>query len=312
MLTLREYDLRSADGRTLHYYSTEPGAYSTEPGAYDTASDAEAAPAPRLAVFWSHGTPNTGEPPAPLFAAAEALGVRLFGYDRPGYGPSTRAPGRSVADGAADLAAVADALGIGAFALFGHSGGGPHVLAAAALLPERVKAVVSMSSLAPYEAAASGLDYFAGMHPNGAAELRASAKGREALEKQFAAGEFDPEIFTPRDHAAFEGEWGWIGRIAGKAMKSGIGPAVDDDLAFVAPWGAPLDGIGSRVLIAHGDEDRMVPVAHAHWLAARLPTAELRIAPGDGHVSVLASTAVAALEWLVDAAGDGAPTAADA
>jgi pimeloyl-ACP methyl ester carboxylesterase len=200
------------------------------------------------------------------------------------------------------MAAVADALGIGAFALFGHSGGGPHVLAAAALLPERVKAVVSMSSLAPYTATESGLDYFAGMHPNGAAEVGAAVKGREALEQQLEAGEFDPEIFTPRDHAAFEGEWGWIGRIAGKAMQSGIGPAVDDDLAFVAPWGAEFADIRSRVLIVHGDEDRMVPVAHAHWLAARLPTAELRIAPGDGHVSVLASAGVAALEWLVEAA----------
>lgn len=140
MLTVTERDLALADGRTLHYYDTR-------------ASDGTA---PALAVFYSRGTPNIGEPPAPLFAAAESLGIRFLGYDRPGYGGSTPQPGRTVASAAADSAAIADALGIERFALLGHSGGGPHVLACAALLADRISAVVCASGMAPY--GASGLD----------------------------------------------------------------------------------------------------------------------------------------------------------
>ena len=289
MLVLREDDLRLPDGRTLHYYDTAP------------AEGAAAAREPRLAVLWSHGSPNIGEPPAPLFAAAERLGVRLIGYDRPGSGPSTRGPGRSVGSAAADMAAVADALDIGTFALFGHSGGGPHVLACAALLPERIRAVVSMSGLAPYASAATGFDFFAGMSASGKAELGAAVKGREALEKELEAGEFDPEVFTPADHQAFEGEWGWIARIAGRALEGGLAGMVDDDMAGVSPWGAELDAVKARTLIVHGEEDRMVPAAHARWLAAHVPAAELRVTPGDGHISVLRSSAIPALEWLVGA-----------
>lgn len=293
MLTLTEHDLRLADGRTLHYYDTHPG----------EAADAFAPGGPRLPVMWSHGTPNTGEPPSPLFAAAARLGIRLFGYDRPGYGPSTRVPGRDVGSGAEDAAAVADALGIGEFALLGHSGGGPHVLACAARLGGRISAVAAMSGVAPYPAStATGLDFFAGMAAAGAAELGAAVKGREALEQQLEQGEFDPEIFTPKDHEAFEGEWAWIGRIAGKALEGGIDGMVDDDLAYVKAWGAELSEIKAPILLVHGEEDRIVPVAHGRWLAERMPAAELRIAAGDGHVSVLASSAVAALEWLANAA----------
>jgi pimeloyl-ACP methyl ester carboxylesterase len=254
-------------------------------------------------VLWSHGTPNIGEPPAPLFAAAAELGIRLFGYDRPGYGPSTRVPDRRIGGAAEDAAAVADALGIDTFALMGHSGGGPHVLACAALMPERVTAVVAMSGLAPYPARESGLDFFAGMTPGGAAELRAAAEGRQALERRLARDEYDPEMFTPKDHETLEGEWSWIARIAGKALDGGIEGMVDDDLAYVKPWGFEPGEVKLRTLIVHGDQDRVVPVAHARWLAARLPAAELRIAPGDGHVSVLPTAARAALEWLVQAAG---------
>jgi len=118
---LKEADLELSDGRTLHFYDT---------GADDAGT--------RLAVFWHHGTPNTGEPPEPLFPAAERRGIRWVSYDRPGYGGSTPQPGRDVASAATDVSSVADALGITKFAVMGHSGGSTHALACAALLPERV------------------------------------------------------------------------------------------------------------------------------------------------------------------------------
>jgi pimeloyl-ACP methyl ester carboxylesterase len=311
MLTVTEHDLELADGRTLHYYDThdanatrgtnetpEPGD-TREPGA-----DTEGARrVPPVAVFWSHGTPNTGEPPGPLLSAAAELGIRLFSCDRPGYGSSTRLPGRRVGDAAVDAAAVADVLGIGEFSLLGHSGGGPHVLACAARLPGRVRAAVSVSGIAPYAAAADGLDYFARMIPAGAAELQAAVAGREQLEALLARGEYDPEMFTPKDHEVLEGEWAWILSVVDKALAGGTGGMVDDDLAYVAPWDADLGRIEAKTLLLHGDQDRVVPVTHAYWLAAHVPGTDLRIVPGDGHVSVLASVGRQALEWLARDAG---------
>jgi pimeloyl-ACP methyl ester carboxylesterase len=127
-----ETDLALDDGRTLHVYDT---------GAGDGAAG--------LAVFWHHGTPNTGAPPEPLFAAAAERGIRWVSHDRPGYGGSTPHPGRDVASAAADVATVADALGIDRFAVMGHSSGSPHALACAAVLPGRPEPSSSGPSAGP-------------------------------------------------------------------------------------------------------------------------------------------------------------------
>jgi pimeloyl-ACP methyl ester carboxylesterase len=282
-----ETDLELADGRTLHVYDTGTGG-AGGPG--------------DLVVLWQHGTPNIGTPPEPLFAAAAARGIRWVSYDRPGYGGSAPRPGRDIASAAADSAAVADALGIGRFAVVGHSGGGPHALACAALLPDRVLAVVAASGLAPF--GAEGLDWFAGMGPSGVTELGAATRGRPALEEHLAVAEFDPEIFTPEDHAALAGEWAWLGAVAGKALEGDPGGMVDDDLAYVAPWGFDPARAAAPVLVLHGGADRMVPAAHGEWLSRRCPQAELWLRPGEGHISVLGS-ATAALDWLAERARRG-------
>ena len=206
-----EIDLALCDGRTLHVYDTGTGDGATG-----------------LAVFWQHGTPSTGAPPEPLFTAAAERGIRWVSHDRPGYGGSTPQPGRDVASAAADVASIADALGIDRFAVMGDSGGGPHALACAAILPGRVLATVCMSGPAPF--GAEGLDWFAGMTPTGAAEYRAAATGHAALEAYFASAEFDPEVFTPADHAAAFGGWSWLGTVAAQALATDQGGIVDDDL----------------------------------------------------------------------------------
>jgi pimeloyl-ACP methyl ester carboxylesterase len=272
-----EADLEMTDGRTLHMYDTCAGNTG------------------RLPVFYHHGTPNIGRPPEPLFPASDRLGIRWVSHDRPGYGGSTPQPGRDVASAAADVASMADALGIGQFAVLGHSGGGPHALACAALLPERVLAAVSVSGPAPFDAA--GLDWFAGLAAAGAAEARAAVEGRAALEQCLASAEYDPEMFTPSDHAALEGAWSWFDSVVGPAMDGGPDGMVDDLLASVASWGLDPGQITAPVLIVHGDQDRMVPSSHGQWLASRCRSAELWLRPGDGHISVL-SSAPAALDWL--------------
>ena len=273
-----ETDLKLGDARRLHVYDT---------GADDAAG--------RLAVFWHHGTPNVGAPPEPLFAAAQELGIRWVSYDRPGYGGSTPLPGRDVASAAADVSSVADALGIDRFALMGHSGGGPHALACGALLQERVLGVVVGAGLAPF--GAEGLDFFAGMAPSAAAGLRAAVGGRAALEDYLASAEFDPEMFTPEDHAALSGEWSWLLDVVGQAVEDGERGMVDDDLAYVGPWGFDPAWVMAPSLFFHGGRDRVVPSSHGEWLARRCPSAELRLRQDDGHVSVLGSSR-AAMVWL--------------
>jgi pimeloyl-ACP methyl ester carboxylesterase len=275
-----EAEVELSDGRTLHYYDTR-----------EDQSDA------RVAVFWHHGTPNVGSPPEPLFPAAAQNGLRWVSYDRPAYGGSTANPGRDVASAAADVSAIADALSISRFAVVGHSGGGAHALACGALLPERVLAVVSISATAPFDA--EGLDWYAGWSRSGGAEQRAARVGRAALEAYLPSAEFDPDTFTPGDQSALEGRWSWLAGVAGQAMEEGDDGMVEDLLAGAQGWGfAPAD-ITVPVLIVHGDMDRMVPSAHGEWLAAHCPAAELRLASGAGHITVLDS-APAALAWLRD------------
>ena len=107
------------------------------------------------------GTPNSRHLYGQNARDAAEQGLRLIGYDRPGYGGSSPQPGRTVADCAGDVRAICAELGIDRLVTWGISGGGPHVLACAALLPDLVAAVASLASPAPY--GAEGLDYFAGM-----------------------------------------------------------------------------------------------------------------------------------------------------
>jgi pimeloyl-ACP methyl ester carboxylesterase len=279
---VNELDLKLGDGRTLHVY--------------DTGADEGDG---RLPVFWHHGTPNIGSPPAPLFPAAERLGLRWVSYDRPGYGGSTPDPGRDLGSAADLVSSVADALGIDRFAVMGHSGGGSHALACGALLPDRVLGVVSIAGLAPFDA--GGLDWFAGMAASGVDSLRAAAMGRAEKQRYEASGaEYDPE-FTPADEAALAGGWSWLLEVVRPALAQGPGGLIDDDLAYVAPWGAEVEQITAPTLVLHGGRDRVVPSAHAEWLADRCPAAELRLSPDEGHISILGSSE-SALEWLRESA----------
>jgi pimeloyl-ACP methyl ester carboxylesterase len=269
-----ETDLTLGDGRTLR--------------AYDTGGAGRP-------VFWLHGTPNLGPPPEPLFPAADRLGVRWLGYDRPGYGGSTRRPGRDVASAAGDLAAVADALGLATFGVFGHSGGAPHALAAAALLPDRVRATVAASGLAPY--GSPGLDWFAGMAEAGVRSMTVALAGTAAREAYAEPPGLDIGFDAP-DLAALAGRWGWFGSVVGAALAGGPGGMVDDDVATVGRWGFDPTEVPGPLLILHGGADRMVPAIHGQWLAEHIPAAEFWGKPSDGHISVLDSSGEAALSWL--------------
>jgi pimeloyl-ACP methyl ester carboxylesterase len=278
-----ERNLRLDDGRTLHVY--------------DSAADA----ADAFTVVWHHGSPQTGAPLAPLLAAAERRGIRLLSYARPSYGGSSPHPGRDVASAASDVAQLADALEVTRFAVMGASGGGPHVLACAALLPGRVTGAVSVSGLAPFTEA---FDWFAGMISDGA--LRAARAGREERARYAETAEFDEESFTAADWAALSGAWASLGEDAGRAGATWPDGEIDDDVAFAAPWGFDVRQIDAPVLIVQGGEDRVVPPAHADWLMRNCRRPELWLRPRDGHVSVLNACPLA-MDWLLAQSASGQP-----
>jgi pimeloyl-ACP methyl ester carboxylesterase len=265
-------DLRLTDGRTLC--------------AYDAGGEGE------VALVWHHGSPQSGAPLPPLLEAAAPRGFRLVSYGRPSYGGSTPRPGRDVASAAGDVAQLADALGLERFAVMGASGGGPHALACAALLSDRITGVVCLASPAPFTGA---FDWFDGMIDPGG--LRAALEGREARVRHAETAEFDERSFTPEDYAALSGAWASLGEDAGHAGTAWPDGLIDDDLAFVNPWGFELEQVGAPVLVVQGGKDRVIPAAHADLLVRGCRRAELWLRPLDGHVSVLSAVPVA-MDWL--------------
>src|SRR5689334_14744601 len=132
-----------------------------------------------IALFDLHGTPG-GRIACwtdPTIYARH--GLRRLTLDRPGYGESTRLPGRTVTDIAADVAVVAHELGVDRFAVSGGSGGGPHALACAGLLGERVMRCLAAVSPAPFDAA--GLDWFDGMAVGNVEWFEAPRGGEESV-----------------------------------------------------------------------------------------------------------------------------------
>lgn len=256
----------------------------------DTGEPAPGAPV----VVWHRGSPHTGALFEPLLRLARGAGLRMLTIARPAYGRSTPVPGRTVAAAAADCLEASAQLGIERLAMVSDSGGGPHALAAAALAPDRVAAVATFASPAPFVDAPVWWDGMA--DPGG---LRAAMPGREARLRYAETAGWDPSIFTEADHAALAGDWAGLGEDAGASGTAGVVGLADDDLAFVRPWGVDLADVRAPVLLVQGAQDRVIPAAHADLIAAALPEATLRRRPGAGHVAVLEAVPEA-LAWVAE------------
>jgi pimeloyl-ACP methyl ester carboxylesterase len=232
-------------------------------------------------------------------ADAEKKGIRLIGYDRPGYGGSTAHPGYAVASGAQDVRVIAEALGHDRLGIWGMSGGGPYALGCAALLPDVAVAVAAVASLAPY--GIEGFDYFAGMGESNVegfklffsdpeASRRDLREGREeilaATPEQFA--EELESLLSPVDAEVLTGDLArWLTETNKVALSAGDQGWWDDGAAHLTSWGFNLRDIRVPVKIWHGREDRFVPVQHGQWLAASIPGAEADISDRDGHLTMI-------------------------
>jgi pimeloyl-ACP methyl ester carboxylesterase len=262
-------------------------------------------------LLYHHGTPGAVTPPPHVRSAAHARGLRLVTYSRPGYGSSTRRPGRRVADVEGDVTAVLDHLQASRCLVTGWSGGGPHALATAALLPDRVGAVLLMAGVAPWDA--PGLSWLAGMgednvHEFGAAQ-RGEAELRAFLEAQvpaLTAGTVQDvleemrSLVPPVDQAALTDEFAaFLLASMQEGLRTGVDGWVDDDLAFLEPWGIDLSAParhGIPVFVWQGTEDLMVPAAHGQWLAEHVAGATGHVEAGQGHMSIV----VGAIERMLD------------
>ena len=257
-----------------------------------------------------HGTPGSLARFRVIEEAVYGRGLRLVTYSRAGYGASTRKPGRSVADIAADLEAVLDHIGAQHCLILGWSGGGPHALASAALLPGRVLAATTLASVAPYDA--DGLDFLAGMGEGNIEEFGAAIAGEkeisaaldeEAVQLRDAATadvvESMSTLLPDVDRAALAGEAGdELTAQMAEGLRLGASGWIDDDLAFVKPWGFAVEEITVPVFLWQGDKDLMVPFEHGRWLADRIPRSVAHLLPGEGHISIVLNHIDAILDEL--------------
>jgi len=257
------------------------------------------------------GTPNSRRIYGPHQQDAADRGLRLICYDRPGYGDSSPQPGRTAADCAADVRAICAELGIDRLAMWGISGGGPHVLACAALLPDLVPAAASLASPAPF--GADGLDYFDGMGQDNADDTRlyladqaaAWAKTEEDRDGFLAASPDDlanalASLLTPTDAAVLTGE---LAKFLSSSMRDGLAQGSQgwwDDACIINRWGFDVADITIPVLLMHGREDKFVPFGHGEWLAAHIPGVEARLLDNDGHLTLLEHRVPEVHAWLAD------------
>lgn len=273
--------------------------------------------------LWHSGTPSSARIFPPSLAAVAERGLRYVTFSRAGYSTSTPKPGRSVGDVAQDVITILDALGYDFFLCAGQSGGGPHALACAALLPDRVLATATVASVAPWPA--EGLDWLAGMGPENVVEFEASMKGPETLTpildseaEHLRVVEADEVaaalggLVSDVDKRALSGTY--ADHMAGsfhRAFSVSTAGWRDDDIAFVHPWGFDLASIRTPVAIWQGGEDRMVPMPHGAWLAAHIPGAEQHLLPEEGHLSLAGNRFGDILDGLLSMA-DTEPKAARA
>ena len=251
------------------------------------------------ALVMHHGTPSDASLWAAWDGIARAHDVRLIALSRPGYATSTRLKGRSVADVARDVREILDAFDVPWFATAGWSGGGPHALATAHLLGERCRAAATLAGVGAY--GESDLDFLGGMGPENHEEFGAALRGEadvrawlDANGAQFATvtgdqiadafGGLVPQIDKDVLVGGFADEMALEMR---RALAHGLDGWIDDDLAFTKPWGFDLGAMTVPVTVWQGDLDLMVPAAHGTWLAAHVPSAVHKRAPGHGHISLV-------------------------
>ena len=248
------------------------------------------------AVVFHHGTPGATSTWDVWLAEVAAAGGFAISYSRPGYGDSARHSGRTVIDNAKDISEVLEQLGVKKIVSIGWSGGGPHCLADTTL--SQSVAVISIAGVGAF--GESDLNFLEGMGEENHDEFGEAVKGSNQIEEWMKRNSSALAAVTGDE--IIEAFGGLIGDADKKALREGAAEGVaksyrqsiqngyygwmDDDLAFVQPWGFDITAIDKPVELWQGNDDFMVPHAHGYWLESKIPTARLNFVPGEGHISL--------------------------
>lgn len=266
-------------------------------------------------LIFHSGTPGAGLPFNWHVRTLADRGLRYVSASRPGYGDSSRREGRTVASVVDDTRAVLDHIGAERAWVLGWSGGGPHALACAALLPERVRGTATIASVAPY--GAEGLDYLTGMGAENIEEFGAALAGpdqlipfKERARPQYmniSAGEVADgfgDLIDDVDRGSVTGELAsYLAALFHEALRTSYWGWFDDDMAFVRDWGFDLGSIGGPVHLWQGAHDRMVPFAHGQWLGAHIPGARSHLFEQEGHLTLVVDRFPQIIDALIHDAG---------
>jgi pimeloyl-ACP methyl ester carboxylesterase len=251
------------------------------------------------AIVWMHGTPGARRQiPLEARAYADAHGLRIIGVDRPGIGSSTPHLYPDVADWTADLELLMDALAIDTCRLIGLSGGGPYVLAAGALLPERVHGVGVLGGVVPTrgeDAADGGIIQLAvhaapfltlariplGMAITGTIRIIRPLAGRVLDLYAAVQPPGDKNLLSRPEFKAM-----FIDDLLNGSRFQTSAP-LNDLILFTRDWGFSAADVQVPVRWWHGDEDHIVPFRHGEHLVSRLPDAMLKVIDGESHLGGL-------------------------
>jgi pimeloyl-ACP methyl ester carboxylesterase len=268
--------LRLADGRQLAWY--EYGDAAGSPCVYLT------------------GTPASGLAGAVYDKAAAEAGVRWISVDKPGYGHSDLARGRTLLQRTGDIRELADHLDLDRFAVAGESGGGPHALALAQALPDRLTTAIVIAGLGPGDdphardgmKAANRFLYGLAQRAPWLLPLPISAMAR-ALGSDVKAEKAVTKLLADApaaDRAAYEDpEFRSLFLAATRdAFRNGSAGTVDDLRLLARGWGFRLEDVRSHVDLFHGEQDVNVPVAAARRVVAALPDCDARFYSDLGHL----------------------------
>jgi pimeloyl-ACP methyl ester carboxylesterase len=211
------------------------------------------------------------------------LNVAAVAFNRSGYGRSSGKDGRITVDVGRDVAELADHLGLSSFVSIGWSGGGSHALATT--IDPRCRGVVTLAGIGPY--GVDDLDFYDGLKAADVAEYHAALRDVKELIELLRETGGDLESCEADRRAMATPAMDEVRRATERTMSLGWRCIVDDYNAYLSPWGFEVEDIGVPVVIFQGDLDENVPIGHARWLAAHIAGADLRVYPGEGHVSLV-------------------------
>lgn len=248
-----------------------------------------------LRIMLFHGNPGSRLGWMPLEGNQYPQGIRIIAPDRPGFDLSDFQPGRSHLDWSHDVSELADELRIDRFAVAGVSGGGPHVLACAYMIPERITAVGVVSTGPPIAEALDGVSqtnrliFSLARHmpwliqQNGKLLSWMVHRQPENMIKRLLAAypDCDKAVLNRPEVQQF-----FIQDMIEAFNQGGRGSAYEVIL-YARPWPFPLEKIRTKVHLWHGEADNATSPRMGRYLAEALPDCEATFIPDAGHLWIL-------------------------